>query len=111
MTGIVAGGTTALQLGAKAWMTELNNFIPEIAMFMHKLAIIENNWSAARKAYFEKILPLQDCRKPIGKLVSVVKYALEHRGFQVGQRRKPPRPLSEKLKEAARKTLEAIVIF
>jgi dihydrodipicolinate synthase/N-acetylneuraminate lyase len=114
MTVIVAGGTTALEslvVGAKAWMTGLNNIIPELAMSMYKLAIVENNWTAARKAYFEKILPLQDCLKAIGKPVPVVKYALELRGFQVGQTRKPLSPLSEKQKEAVRKTLEVIGIL
>ena len=55
MTVIVAGGTTALEslvVGAKAWMTGLNNIIPELAVSMYKLAIVENNWIAARKAYF-----------------------------------------------------------
>ena len=73
-------------------------------MFMYKLAIVENNWTAARKTYFEKILPLQDCLKAIGKPVPMVKYALELRGFQMGQTRKPPSPLSEKQMEAVRKS-------
>jgi hypothetical protein len=54
-------------------MTGLNKIIPELAMFMYKLAIVENNWTAARKAYFEKILPRQDCLKAIEKPVPVVK--------------------------------------
>ena len=114
MTVIVAGGATALEslvVGAKAWMTGLNNIIPELAVYMYNLAVVESNWTAARKVYFEKILPVQDCLKAIGKPVPVVKYALELRGFPVGEARKPLSPLSEKQKKAVRKTLEAIGVL
>jgi dihydrodipicolinate synthase/N-acetylneuraminate lyase len=66
---------------------------------------------SSEKAYFEKMLPLQDWLKAIGKPVRAVKHTLELRGFQVGQTRKPPGSLSEKLKEAVSKTLEAIVLI
>lgn len=114
MTVIVAGGATALEsfvVGAKAWMTGLNNIVPELAVSMYNLAVVENNWTEARKVYFEKILPVQDCLKAIGKSVPVVKYALELRDFPVGETRKPLSPLSEEQKQTVRKTLESIGVL
>ena len=114
MTVVVAGGGTALEsllLGAKAWMTGLNNFLPKIAVTMYRFAVLEKKVDAARKVYFEKVLPVHSCMKEIGKPVPTVKYALELLGIPVGNTRKPLQPLSDSEKGHLRATLRDIGVF
>lgn len=112
MTVVVAGGGTALEsmlLGAKAWMTGLINFLPDVAVAMYKLAVIERKFDEARKVYFEKILPVHSCMKEIGKPVPTVKYAVELvTGIRAGGTRRPLLPLSEPEMARVKATLEDI---
>jgi len=115
MTVVVAGGGTALEsmlLGAKAWMTGLINIIPEIAVEMYNLAVVEGKLDEARKVYFEKILPVHSLMKEIGRPVPTVKYAVELvTGIPARGTRKPMLPLAESDMEKVKKTLKEIGVL
>jgi 4-hydroxy-tetrahydrodipicolinate synthase len=114
VTIVVAGGGTALEsmlLGAKAWMTGLNNFMPRVSVQMYNLAVIEHKYDDAKKIYFDKILPVHSCMKEIGKPVPTVKYALELLGYPVGNPRKPMHPLSDGDKTKIKQILKKIGIL
>jgi 4-hydroxy-tetrahydrodipicolinate synthase len=115
MTVVVAGGGTALEsmlLGAKAWMTGLINIIPEIAVEMYNLAVVEGKFDEAKKVYFEKILPVHSLMKEIGRPVPTVKYAVELiTGIPARATRKPMLPLAESDMEKVKKTLKEIGVL
>lgn len=106
---IVAGGGTALEsilLGARAWMTGLNNLIPKASVSMFNLAAEARRFDEARSIYFKNVLPLHSCLKKIGKAVPSIKFGLGLvLGTPVGDARQPLHPLTEKEKEFLKETL------
>lgn len=94
---IFAGGdTVALEsfvLGAKGWVGGIANVIPAEHVKLYNLAVVEQNFVAARDYYYE-ILPQLDKVENSGKYTQFVKAGCAIKGHPVGAPRMPLMPAS-----------------
>lgn len=79
-------------VGAKGWISVAGNIVPELANDMYK-AVKDNELNKAWELYYQ-ILPLAEFLETSGKLVQIVKRAMELKGLAGGISRKPRLPLT-----------------
>jgi 4-hydroxy-tetrahydrodipicolinate synthase len=78
----------SLMMGAVGWIGGVANVLPKSHAKLYNLAVVEKNFRAARKLFFQ-MLPLLELMEGGGKYTQFVKAACALAGHPVGPPRRP----------------------
>lgn len=84
----------SFMVGAVGWVSVAGNVMPRLVTELHETAVVRGDWKAGW-ALYQRMLPLLRMIESSGKLVQVVKAAMERIGQAGGPARSPRSPLTE----------------
>ncbi|MDZ7768882.1 MAG: dihydrodipicolinate synthase family protein [Woeseiaceae bacterium] len=80
--------------GARSWVSVIANFMPQAAVRLYEMCVLENDFAAGRRL-MQQLLPLMLCLERGGAFLQSVKLACELHGRPGGPVRPPLAPLGK----------------